>query len=41
MINIESNRWKIQETSYKTIDGQSTRPTTDKVKRNIFNGLQN
>jgi len=31
---------KYKRLHIKTIDGQSTRPTTDKVKENIFNGLQ-
>ncbi|WP_323702708.1 16S rRNA (guanine(966)-N(2))-methyltransferase RsmD [Mammaliicoccus sp. Dog046] len=30
---------KYKRLHIKTIDGQSTRPTTDKVKENIFNGL--
>ncbi|QJF24792.1 16S rRNA (guanine(966)-N(2))-methyltransferase RsmD [Mammaliicoccus vitulinus] len=31
---------KYKRLHIKTIDGQSTRPTTDKVKENIFNSLQ-
>ncbi|WP_281512375.1 16S rRNA (guanine(966)-N(2))-methyltransferase RsmD, partial [Mammaliicoccus vitulinus] len=31
---------KYKRLHIKTIDGQSTRPTTDKVKENIFNALQ-
>nr|WP_263313675.1 16S rRNA (guanine(966)-N(2))-methyltransferase RsmD [Mammaliicoccus sp. Marseille-Q6498] len=40
MIKLRVIGGKYKRLHIKTIDGQSTRPTTDKVKENIFNSLQ-
>lgn len=40
MINLRVISGKYKSLRLKTIEGQSTRPTSDKVKENIFNSLQ-